>query len=79
MDTQSYGLALSGDGARSFAHIGVFKALEEFGIQPEVISGTSMGAVLGAFIAAGYTFSELSVHYTRGNYVILLMSDYISS
>jgi len=59
MDTQSYGLALSGDGARSFAHIGVFKALEEFGIQPEVISGTSMGAVLGAFIAAGYTFSEL--------------------
>ena len=59
MDTQSYGLALSGDGARSFAHIGVFKALEEFGIQPEVISGTSMGAVLGSFIAAGYTFSEL--------------------
>ncbi len=59
MNEISYGLALSGDGARSFAHIGVFKALEEFGIQPEVISGTSMGAVLGSFIAAGYSFSEL--------------------
>ena len=59
MDKISYGLTLSGDGARSFAHIGVYKALEEFGIKPEVISGTSMGAVIGAFIAAGYSAIEL--------------------
>lgn len=59
MDKLSYGLTLSGDGARSFAHVGVYKALEEFGIKPAVISGTSMGAVIGAFIAAGYTSLEL--------------------
>ena len=59
MDKISYGLTLSGDGARSFAHIGVYKALEEFGIKPEVISGTSMGAVIGAFIASGYSAIEL--------------------
>ncbi|HAN40938.1 MAG TPA: BamA/TamA family outer membrane protein [Candidatus Cloacimonetes bacterium] len=48
------GYALSGGGARGFAHLGVLKVLEEYGIQPDYICGTSMGAVIGALYAQGY-------------------------
>ncbi len=48
------GLILSGGGARGFAHIGVLKMLERTDIQIDVVAGTSMGAILGAFHAAGY-------------------------
>lgn len=47
------GLALSGGGARGFAHLGVVKALHEKGIFPEVFSGTSAGALVGVFLANG--------------------------
>ena len=47
------GLVLSGGGTRGFAHLGVIAALFEMGIKPDVISGTSAGAIAGAFIAAG--------------------------
>ncbi len=53
------GIVLSGGGARGIAHLGVLKALEEFSIQPSVISGTSAGAIAGAFYAAGYSLSEI--------------------
>lgn len=48
------GLALSGGGARGIAHLGVIKALEESGLRFSAISGTSAGAVAGAFYCAGY-------------------------
>ncbi len=54
-----YGIALSGGGARGFAHIGVLKALNEAGIYPEIISGTSAGAIVGALYAHGYTPDEI--------------------
>ena len=47
------GIALSGGGARGIAHIGVLQALEENGIFPDVISGASAGAIVGALYAAG--------------------------
>lgn len=47
------GLALGGGAARGWAHIGVIRALEEAGIRPDVICGTSMGALVGAACAAG--------------------------
>ena len=47
------GLTLSGGGVRGIAHLGVLKALEEAGIKPSVISGTSSGATVGALYAAG--------------------------
>lgn len=47
------GLALGGGAARGWAHIGVIRALEESGIRPDVICGTSMGALVGAACAAG--------------------------
>lgn len=48
-------LVLSGGGVRGFAHLGVIKALMEAGVEIKAISGTSSGAVTGAFIAAGYS------------------------
>ena len=45
------GLALSGGGARGFAHLGVLKALEEKGIKPDIISGVSVGSVVWDLIA----------------------------
>lgn len=49
------GIALSGGGARGFAHLGVLQALEEKGIKPDIISGVSAGAIIGAFICSGKT------------------------
>lgn len=53
------GLALSGGGARGIAHLGVLKALEELGLKPEMISGTSAGALFGALYAQGYSATEI--------------------
>lgn len=50
---------LSGGGARGVAHIGVLRACAEAGIIPSAISATSAGALVGAFIAAGFTPEEL--------------------
>jgi len=52
------GIALSGGGVRGFAHLGVLKALNEHGIYPDIISGTSAGALSGIFYADGYTPQE---------------------
>lgn len=48
------GLALSGGGARGFAHLGIAQFMYEQNIKPDMISGTSAGAIAGAFLAAGY-------------------------
>ena len=53
------GLALSGGGIRGFSHIGALKALEEHDLKPDVISGVSAGAVVGAFYADGFTPDEI--------------------
>ncbi|MFC5577183.1 patatin-like phospholipase family protein [Lysobacter niabensis] len=47
------GIALGGGAAKGFAHIGVIKMLEANGIQPDVVSGTSAGSVVGALYASG--------------------------
>jgi CRP-like cAMP-binding protein/predicted acylesterase/phospholipase RssA len=51
-------LALGGGGARGFAHIGAFRALQEAGVPIDIIGGTSMGAVIGAEMALGLPFAE---------------------
>lgn len=51
---------LSGGGARGFAHLGIVKALNEHNIYPSAISGTSAGAVAGAFLANGFNPDEVS-------------------
>jgi NTE family protein len=53
------GLVLSGGGARGFAHLGLIQALNEAGIYPDVISGTSAGALAGVLYADGHTPKEI--------------------
>jgi predicted acylesterase/phospholipase RssA/CRP-like cAMP-binding protein len=56
---QAAGLVLSGGAARGFAHLGVFRALEEQGIAIDRVGGTSMGALMGAGYAMGRTYAEM--------------------
>ena len=53
------GLVLSGGGAKGLAHIGVLKVLEEAGIRPDYIGGASMGGIVGALYAMGYSADSL--------------------
>ncbi|MDP4278730.1 MAG: patatin-like phospholipase family protein, partial [Bacteroidota bacterium] len=53
------GLCLSAGGALGFAHIGALEALLENGIEPDIISGCSMGAIVGAFYAAGMSPKDM--------------------
>lgn len=54
-NTFKVGLALSGGGAKGFAHIGVLKVLEEAGVPIDVVTGTSMGAIVGGLYSIGYS------------------------
>jgi len=56
-----FALALGGGGARGWAHVGVARALDEAGLRPTAIVGTSMGAVIGAALAAGHTPDQIVV------------------
>src|SRR5688572_2400915 len=56
---QKVGLVLSGGGASGLAHIGVIKALEEDSIPIDYITGTSIGALVGAMYAAGYSPAQM--------------------
>ncbi|PHN04775.1 patatin-like phospholipase family protein [Flavilitoribacter nigricans] len=53
------GFALSGGGAKGLAHIGVLKVLEENGIYPDLVTGTSMGSIVGGLYTIGYSPEEL--------------------
>ena len=53
------GIVLGGGGAKGAAEVGALKALDEIGIKADYVVGTSMGAVIGALYAAGYTADEI--------------------
>lgn len=53
------GVVLSGGGAKGYAHIGALKVIEEAGIKIDYIGGTSIGAIVGALYASGYSADEL--------------------
>lgn len=57
------GFALSGGGIKGLCHAGVLKALEEFEIFPDVISGVSAGAIVGALYADGYSPDEIAAMF----------------
>lgn len=56
------GLALGGGGARGLAHIPVLEAFDELGIKPDVIAGTSIGAIFGAAYASGIPARDIRAH-----------------
>lgn len=55
----SFGIAFGGGGARGLAHIHVIEALDELGIKPAAIAGSSIGAIMGAGMASGMTGKEI--------------------
>ncbi len=57
--TPKVGLVLSGGGAKGFAHIGTLKVIDSLGIKVDYIAGTSMGSIIGALYAAGYSGKQL--------------------
>lgn len=59
------GLALGAGGARGLAHVVLLEALDELGIKPVAITGTSIGAIIGAAYAAGHTGRALRGHLLR--------------
>ena len=60
--TPTVAIALGGGGARGLAHIVVLEALDELGIRPVALSGTSIGAIVGAAYAADMAASEIHAH-----------------
>lgn len=58
-DGERIGLVLGGGGARGGAHIGVLKVLEANGVYPDIVVGTSMGALIAGLYAAGYSPDEI--------------------
>ncbi|MEO6542303.1 MAG: patatin-like phospholipase family protein, partial [Ferruginibacter sp.] len=53
------GLTLSGGGAKGLAHIGILKAIDSAGLKIDYITGTSMGAIVGALYATGYSGNDI--------------------
>lgn len=58
-DRPKIGLVLGGGGARGYAHVGVLKKLEELRVPYDYIAGTSMGSIVGGFLATGMQSDEL--------------------
>ncbi|GJM60869.1 patatin-like phospholipase family protein [Persicobacter diffluens] len=59
LDQKKIGACFSGGGVKGVAHLGMIKAFEEVGVQFSAVSGTSSGAIVAAFYAAGYPAEEL--------------------
>ncbi|WP_421808531.1 patatin-like phospholipase family protein [Flagellimonas sp.] len=69
------GLVLSGGGAKGLAHIGVLKVIEEAGIKVDYIGGTSMGAIVGALYASGYSAAQLDSIFRSTDFTDLIQDN----
>ncbi|MCS7019487.1 MAG: patatin-like phospholipase family protein [Cytophagales bacterium] len=65
--SENIGIVLSGGGARGISHLGALQAINEWGIRPKLISGTSAGAIVGALYAAGQSPAEILNFITKTN------------
>lgn len=63
------GLVLSGGGARGIAHLGVLQALDEYGVKPDIISGTSAGAIAGSLYSYGYEPADILEILSNASFV----------
>ena len=63
---QRVGVVMSGGGAKGLYHIGVLKALEENGVPVDYVAGTSMGSIIAALYAAGYSPEEMEAIVASG-------------
>jgi len=69
------GLVLSGGGAKGLAHIGAIKVIEDAGVKIDYIGGSSMGAIIGALYASGYTSGQLDSIFHEINFNILIQDE----
>ena len=69
------GYVFSGGGAKGMAHVGVLKVLEEVGLEPDYITGTSMGSIMGGLYAIGYSASEISEIIERVDWSTVLTNE----
>lgn len=69
------GLVLSGGGAKGLAHIGALKVIEESGVRIDYIGGTSMGAIIGALYASGYSAKQLDSIFRQTDFSTLIQDD----
>ncbi|MET6989343.1 patatin-like phospholipase family protein [Sediminicola arcticus] len=69
------GLVLSGGGAKGLAHIGALKVIEESGVKIDYIGGTSMGAIIGALYASGYSAMELDSIFQKTDFANLIQDN----
>ena len=74
-DDPKVGLVLSGGGAKGMAHIGALKVLEEAGVEIDYIGGTSMGAIVGALYASGYSATELDSIFKSTDFIGLIQDN----
>ena len=70
------GVVLSGGGARAYAHIGALQAINEMGLTVDFIGGTSMGAIVGACYAHGWSIDEIKQRVHRSFVASNPLSDY---
>ena len=69
------GLVLSGGGAKGLAHIGALKVIEESGVRIDYIGGTSMGAIIGALYASGYSAKQLDSIFSKTDFGTLIQDN----
>jgi len=69
------GLVLSGGGAKGLAHIGALKVIEESGVRIDYIGGTSMGAIIGALYASGYSANQLDSIFRQTDFSTLIQDN----
>ncbi len=69
------GLTLSGGGAKGLAHIGILKAIDSAGLKIDYITGTSMGAIVGALYATGYSGNEIEALRTDIDFDVLFSNN----
>ena len=71
------GLALSGGGIKGAAHIGVIQALQEVGINANMVAGTSIGSIVAALYAMEYTPKEMVKLFNYFSKLIFMSSTFI--
>lgn len=76
---QKIGLVLSGGGAAGMAHVGVLKALEEYGVKIDYISGTSAGALVGSLYAAGFSPEQIETFILSDEFQIMAKGENLPS
>lgn len=84
LQSKSIGLVLSGGGVRGMAHIGLIQALNEFGISANIVSGSSVGALVGALYANGNTVEDMLAFFKetplfKYNFLTLAKSGFIDT